>query len=225
MAVCGWQNSLLGRFKQGESISQEALKQTDSLVRTGGIGQLILLLITAVLFLRWLHRLTALARPLGRGYMRWTPRDAVLAFFIPFVNIFRPYEVLRDLHNRLTPDFLPEPPDQTVVEDADYRGVRIASPPPPVRLPHAAIGAWWGAFWGGNLLANIASRIHPTTVDGLMGFNSLSMVSDAVDILSAGLGIVVVRGVTARLLERFRRVRHNPVEVLRENGLDLPATP
>ncbi len=48
------------------------------------------------------------------------------------------------------------------------------------------------------------------------------ILSDIIDIPKALLAILVVRGLTARLLERFRRVRDNSPRVLAEAGIQLP---
>jgi len=40
------------------------------------------------------------------------------------------------------------------------------------------------------------------------------MMSDAADIIVAVLAVLTMRAITARLVERCRRIRYNPVEVL-----------
>ncbi len=217
-----WQNSLGEAVKRGEAPPQESLERSDQLIQMAGVAQLALLVATATLFLMWLHRTVKLTRALGGDTLRWTPKDAVWGFIIPFINIARPFQVMRDVHDHLAPDVLPEPPVQVQPgELSGYRGVEVKAPPPPAKLPHASIGAWWGFFWVGNAFGNIAARQTGTSIDDLLTRNTLNAVSDAIDIVSALLAVVVVRGVTARLVERFRRARHNPVEALAAAGVTI----
>lgn len=215
-----WQVGLLHAVRSSTPPAQATLVFSDTLVSSTAIAQLVLLVVTGVLFLRWLHLVTRLTRALGGSTLRWVPKDVVWAFILPFVSFARPYQVVRDVHDHLAPDAVPEPPIQVRADDSThYRQVNMVAPPPPAALPHASIGAWWGFFWVGNVLANIAGRDDTRTIEGLVSARTLTSVSDAVDVVSAALAVVVVRGVTARLNERFRRVRHTPVETLRDNGI------
>ena len=56
---------------------------------------------TGTLFLMWLHRVVKVTRALGGDTLRWSPKDAVLGFIIPFINIARPFQVMRDVHDHL----------------------------------------------------------------------------------------------------------------------------
>jgi hypothetical protein len=217
-----WQNGLIEALKRGEPPSQESLERSDQLIQLAGVAQLVLLVATGTLFLMWLHRTVKLTRALGGETLRWTPKDATWGFVIPFISFARPYQVMRDVHDHLAPDVLPEPPVEVKPgELSGYRGVEVKVPPPPVKLPHASIGAWWACFWVGNVFGNIAARQAGTGVDALLMRNTLNAISDTIDIVSAVLAIVVVRGVTARLIERFRRARHNPVEALQAAGVTI----
>ncbi len=216
-----WQSSLLDQMKSGSAPPQATLELSDSLFQLGGIAELVLLLVTGILFLRWLHIVVRLSRALGVNRLQWSPSQAVWGFIIPFVSFARPYRIMRDLHDLLSPDMVPEPPMQVRAGEGGYRDVQFEVPPAPAKLPHASIGAWWTAFWVGNILANFAGRQTGTTIEALLTRNTLYSVSDAVDIVSALLAVVVVRAVTARLLERFRRVRHSTAEALDREGIVL----
>ncbi|MFO0630324.1 MAG: DUF4328 domain-containing protein [Polyangiales bacterium] len=222
-----WQSGLISAVQAGTPPSQEALELSDRAVQLGAMTQLAVLLVTGIVFLRWLHGATRCTRGLGGDTLRWTPKEAVTGFIIPFLNITRPFQIVRDLHDHLAPELLPAPQAQVVSsEHAGYRSVELREPPPAVRLPHASIGAWWGTFWLGNVFGNIAARQTGNTLDALQSMHTLNTISDSIDVVSASLAIVMVRGVTARLAERLRRVRHNPVEVLQAHGVTVePPTP
>jgi len=217
-----WQSGLVHDVQAGNSPGQEVLASSDSLVQMGAIAQLLVLAVTGVVFLRWLHRTVKLTRALGGDTLRFTPRDAMLGFIVPFWNIQRPYHIVRDVHDHLAPEAVPEPPVQVHAgESMGYRQVAMVEPPPPMKLPHASIGAWWGFFWVSNIISNVAGRQHGTGLDDILLVNTLNNVADGVDIVAASLGVLMVRGVNARLQERYRRIRHNPPEALQAAGIEL----
>lgn len=217
-----WQSGLLHDVQAGRHPGDAVLATSDELVRCGALAQLAVFVVTATLFLRWLHGTVALTRALGGEALGFTPRDAVSGFLLPFVNFQRPYQVARDLHDHLAPDAVPDArPLARTDASMGYREVALVAPPAPVKIPHAAIGAWWAAFWIGNVIANIAARQPADTVDSLLVANAMNSAADAVEIVSAALAVLMVRGLDARLQERFRRVRHNTPEALAAAGVTI----
>lgn len=210
------QNDLLHQVGGPTPPSQEVLEGSDTLVSWLAIGTLVLLVGTAVLFLRWLHLSVRLTRGLGGETLPWKPKEAVWAFFIPFINCIRPYTIIRDVHDHLAPELVPEPPVQAIADGTTgYREVKLKVPPPPMKLPHAGIGVWWGAWWVSNIFGNIAMRTKsPDSIPALVLSNNLSVASDVADVVSALLAILMVRALTMRLAERYRRVRHTPADKL-----------
>jgi hypothetical protein len=215
------QNALIDQVQGGAQVEHARLVASDSMVAAAAVVQLALLVATAVLFLRWLHRTSATARMLG-ALLLHSPKDAVWAFFIPFVNLRRPYEVLKNVHDALLDPSLPEAQAMMVADGAGgYRSVQVQAPPPPIALPAAAVGAWWGTYCLSGFIANGASRMNDSTLADIASRNVGTMISACFDIVSAVLAILVVRGVTARLSERYRRVRHNTPETLQAAGVVL----
>jgi hypothetical protein len=96
-------------------------------------------------------------------------------------------------------------------------GLLNADPPERSALARRVVGF----FWVGSVIANIAMRANPHTAAELPSANALNNVGGVVDIVSALLAVLVVRAVTARLMERHRRVRHNPVEALDAAGITV----
>jgi Domain of unknown function (DUF4328) len=60
-------------------------------------GQLILFLITAIVFGRWIYFAQKNLRELGARYLRFGPGWSVGVFFIPLLNLWAPYQAMRDL--------------------------------------------------------------------------------------------------------------------------------
>jgi len=55
----------------------------------------------AISWLAWLSRAIDNVPALGGGRPSTSPRGTVMAWFVPFVNLAKPYWILRDLHDRL----------------------------------------------------------------------------------------------------------------------------
>lgn len=217
-----WQSGLVQEAQAGRTPEQAVLERSDALVQVGAVFTLLILVVTGVVFLRWLHKTVALTRALGGDTLRFTPKDAVLGFIVPIWNISRPYQVVRDVHDHLAPDAVPEPQVQVRADDAmGYRQVAMVAPPQAVKVPHASIAAWWGFFWVGNIFANIAGRQQGQTLDSLLMANTFNNISDVIDVVAAALGVLMVRVLDARLAERFRRVRYNRPEDLQAAGIEI----
>ena len=220
-SVAAWQVSLLGDVQRGV-VQNGTLALSDTLFTAGAVMQLVMLLITGVLFLRWLAQMVNTARDLQVSPpLAWTASQAVWGFFIPFVNLARPYQVLRDLHDVLAPDGVPEPAPRPRLDGASgYRKIEMEVPPPPAKLPHASIGAWWAFYVIGGLVEWGASSMDEKGIAALVSSRTSSIISDAFDIVSAGLAIMVVVAISARLVERQRRLRHASDQELTSWGID-----
>lgn len=223
-----WSLDLLGGLESSDESAQVALQTdleaADGLVNAGLVAHYVVLAVTAVLFLRWVHLLVTLTRAFGDGYLPWKPSGAVWGFFLPIVSLFRPYQVLRDVHEALDPrDVLP--PTARVDRDAagDYRSVTLITPPEPKPLSNGFIGVWWGVYVAANILSRImnASGQTATTVDDVSAVYNGNILVDVVDLVAAVLAIRVVSSVTARLAERFRRIRYTTPESLEAQGVSI----
>ena len=91
---------------------------------------------TAVAFLTWIYRANLNCRGFGAQNMRYTPGWAVGYYFIPFLNLFRPYQVMREIW-------------QVSQNPADWE----AQPVSPV------LGWWWTAWLTSGVLGHILFRI------------------------------------------------------------------
>ena len=223
-----WSLHLLGALESSDENAQVALQANleaaDGLVNSGLVADYVVLAVTAVLFLRWVHLLVTLTRAFGDGYLSWRPSSAVWGFFLPIVSLFRPYQVLRDVHAALDPRNV-LPPTARIDRDAagDYRSVALITPPEPKPLPKGFIGVWWGVYVMTNILSRIvnANEQAATTVDGVSAVYRGDILVDVVDLVAAVLAIRVVSSVTARLAERFRRIRYTTPESLEAQGVSI----
>jgi hypothetical protein len=80
----------------GRTVSHADISRSDQLFNLSAGFQLITMIVAAVLFLVWLHRITANGPALGGAELRFTPGWAVGWWFVPFANLVRPIQVLSE---------------------------------------------------------------------------------------------------------------------------------
>lgn len=218
--VSAWQLSLVDGASRGET-SQASLELSDTLFTAGSIAQIALLVATGVLFLLWLTKTVSATRAMITVPLRWTPSQAAWSFFIPFANLTRPYHVVRDVHDRLDPEGVPEPAPRPRPDKAsDYRNVPVERAPLPAALPPASIGLWWGLYLAGGFVGRFAAMQTGTSIEAFKSARVGFIVSDLFEIVGAVLAIQVVRALDARLAERHRRLHHGSDVELDALGLE-----
>ena len=84
-----------------------------------------------VTLLMWMHRASSNLRSLGVENQKYSPRAAVLWWFVPIAWWWMPYRVLREI----------------------YQGSQ-----PVVRRIHPAFTAWWWMWLGGAYLGSVITR-------------------------------------------------------------------
>jgi Domain of unknown function (DUF4328) len=157
---------------------------TDYLLRWTFVFFLVspfLFLIQIILFCFWIHRANSNARALGAERMSFTPGWSVGWFFVPIMNIFRPYQVVREIWNSSGPS-------------ADSGGNDVSAP--------IVIKVWWG-LW---LISTFWFRSHNTTLSNNYLLLVLSCVATVANVGSCILAAVIVRGVSERQKNRARTI-------------------
>jgi hypothetical protein len=168
----------------------EPLAFANILVMVQGLGALAyfaVLIGCMIAFLCWIHRARANLSGLGAIGARWSPAWAVIWWFIPFMSLVRPYEVVKEIWQASDPGAPP----------TDWQQRDVPS----------LLGWWWGFFLAWSIADRVAERIYR---DVERGANSgLVAAEPVVDIailgagvLSAYLAIRIVREITSRQTQR-----------------------
>ena len=189
--------SLVEATMFSEHVGQEELVAEDSralgfYIAYGciGLSTLPVYLVTVVLFCMWVYRANKNARALGAQGMTFTPGWSVGWFFIPIMNLFKPYQAVREIHQASDPY-------------ADARTWRKA--------PVAAIVGWWWAFW---IISNILGQIEFRLAlrgEGEMALagSYLGAVTGVLSAITALLAMQVVRGIHHRQQLKAERITPN----------------
>ena len=142
---------------------------------TAGIGGsfVLALIVSGIAYLAWLSRAVENAPALGAGTPRHSPRGAIGWWFVPFANFVVPYQIVSDLHDRLA----------TAVDSDRARPLLLG---------------WWLTWIGGNLIGYVTRFSGTDSIDQLKSAITVTMTSDALNLVAAVLAILVIRRILGR---------------------------
>ena len=180
------QISLLKRAIAEGGVSQAEADANDARQGTVAIAQILILIVAGVSFLVWFHRAHKNLPALGAAGLDYSPGWAVGGFFVPFLNLYRPFQVMREIWKASDP------------HTTDSGSWRTAPSSPLVSL-------WWAFFLisgaAGYLLVTLGGR-DTSTVEGVLTMSRAALLSDILNIPDAVLAILLVRTITSRQEEK-----------------------
>jgi hypothetical protein len=210
----GWATGLLGALICGAVIFtivtaieivvvSAALSQRRPLTSTEGstialldvLGSLLYLLPNvgcAIAIPMWAHRAYRNLPALGAQGLRFSPRWAAGAWFVPILNLFRPYQVVGEAWTASDPQ-----------ERSSTRESRAR------RTVPALILAWWLLFILSSVAGNVIARLTAasTTLAQTVAADWLLVASNLLDIVAAMLALLVIRRLDARQEARYRALQ------------------
>jgi hypothetical protein len=183
----GWMEiGLLERIAIGSFTEAEA-EANDLRQSMIGIGQIAVYAATVVLFLFWIHRAHKNLAALGASDLKYTPGWAVGWWFIPFLNLVRPFQVVGEIWRAGGP---------SSTDELSWKN----APGSPL------LGVWW-FFW---LVANFAGQIsfrlasRAETIDSILTADYAILAADASSVVAAVLCLLVVKEITRRQDEKHK---------------------
>lgn len=137
---------------------------------------------TILLFCFYVARASRNAHSFRKMDLEATPGWAVGSFFVPFANLWKPYQAMREIWRASEPE-LGDP-------RFDPRAAEV-----PGLLP-----LWWGAYLVQGVMGNIAFRIdnHPRTPAALIENCWVHIVSCGTGFIAALLALAMVRTLATR---------------------------
>lgn len=154
--------------------------------------QFPVLVFTIVSFLIWLNRAHKNLLALRPSFLKFSSGWAVGWWFIPFANLVKPFQVVREVWWESDPEI---PEDQMFLTES------LHSAP-------AYMGFWW-AFW---LVSNFASNLlnklfDPEKMENIFAMGGMIVMTSLLTIVAGILAIMVVRDITARQSARYAAVQ------------------
>lgn len=140
-------------------------------------------LATVVVFLMWLYRThsnLSLLRPMN---LQFTPGWAVGWWFIPFANLVKPFQVMREVWWESDP---------VVDDEPTFLSASLHSAP-------TYMGFWWGLWIVANILSNVTARLFdPEDIASVTISGYMFTITGITFAAAAALAIIVVKDTTAR---------------------------
>jgi hypothetical protein len=148
---------------------------------------------TLVMFLIWLFRIYKNLDFLeSQQHREFTPGWAVGWWFVPFANLVKPFQVMREAWFDSNPEIETE---QTFLSAS-------------LRAAPSYMGFWWALWIGSNIFSNIAGRFSdlndPADVP-LLGL--VFILASGLSIAAAIICIKMVRDITSRQEQRFANLQ------------------
>jgi hypothetical protein len=189
---------LMDRIVTGEGITEAEATANDNRQAIMGVIQFAAYIAGATVFIRWLHAAYRNADVVAPGVRRYGHGWAIGSWFVPFLNLWRPKQIVNDVW-------------------------RAGGYDRPDSEPGGLLVAWWTAFILSGWAANIALRgvFDDQTPQDLRDSSIALAVSDGIDIFGAILAILVVRAATDRLDGRAARMNEPGPEPL-DGGEEAP---
>lgn len=138
----------------------------DAYIVPSGFAQALTKLALVVLFCIWIPRANRNARALGATGLRFTPAWSVGWFFVPVMNLYKPYEAMREIW--------------------------LASLPDDARKRAPLLGWWWALCLVSGAASLLAFELMMAGPDQWLLAARAHLYSDAVDIPLAIVAMLVV---------------------------------
>lgn len=145
--------------------------------------------LTVIFFLIWLNRANKNLPALKADNLEFSSGWAVGWWFIPFANLVKPYQVVKEIWIQSDPDF-----------DANLQFLSSS-----VSAPFY-INAWWTLWIISNISANFINRINPTDIDSYHFYLYSWTINVILFFITGILAIKLVWDITQRQEQRFQRL-------------------
>ena len=192
---------LMDRIVAGDTITEAEATANDNRQGVMGVIQFAAYVAGAIAFIRWLRAAYRNTDVVAAGTRRYGHGWAIGSWFVPFLNLWRPKQIVNDVWR---------------AGGHDAKGTE----------PGALLLWWWWAFLLSGWAANIALRswFSDETPDELRRGTIALAFSDGLDVIGAFLAIHVVRAATDRLDGRAAGLR-TPADEPPGEGLEAPERP
>ncbi len=160
-----------------------------AIIGLGAILEILLRVAVMVLFLIWEYRSFNNLSALKARNLEFSPGWAVGWWFIPFANLVKPFQAIRELWNESDPDF---------DEETSFLHTSAGTP--------EIIGFWWASFLISGFIGRITDKLVSADGEPSQFFPVLLIVGSLFQLAASILIILIVKGVTARQEQRFNKL-------------------
>lgn len=165
------QISLIKRIQEGNFNMEEA-QANDTRQSMIAFTQLGILVISVIVFILWFRRAYNNLNLSGRAYTRYGEGWAAGSWFVPFLNLVRPYQIMKEIWDKT---------QQATDNLLTIRGSDI-------------VGWWWAVWIISNVVENIGIRMgNKDSVEGILDGSYFSLAGDALSVIALVLAIIMIK--------------------------------
>ena len=195
------QAQLVAQVSWGSKITQDAAAANDARVGLVAINLAVLSIASAITFLVWFYKARCNLPALGADDCKYSRGWAVGGFFVPFLNLIRPLQVMREVWHASDPE------EERFPTPIQMQARRQVTP--------SLVGWWWALFLLPNALDTISGKLsgggHPS-LSTLQDATWLSLVGDILRVAGAIVAAAVVKIVTDRQASRYHARLQRPLQ-------------
>ncbi len=187
-----FQLDLLNKIKEGAYYTGTEAISNDSRQQIIGVLQIIILIIAGIAFLLWFYRSHRNLSALGARNLKYSSGWAIGGFFVPFLNLVRPYQVMKETYKESDPDFT----FSVISEKSKCKDPRSSS----------LVGWWWFLYllsitWGYVVMGVLSGE----SLESLISGTWLSISSEIIDIIAALVTIKLIKEIVEKQKNRYER--------------------
>lgn len=162
---------LLRQIDEGEYVSLTDAETSDTLVATAGLLVIASIVGATIAFCSWIHRSNRNLRTLTQEPVRFSPGWSVGWFFVPVMNLFRPFQVMNEIYR---------------LSHAERRGSPL-------------LGIWWGLWLVGGYVGWAATRalFDESDLSDAITTDWLIVTSDIALVIAAGIVMMLIHRITS----------------------------
>jgi len=151
---------------------------------------LFVLIAAAVVFLFWQHRAYKNLQALGVPRPEFSSGWVIGSWFVPLLNLVRPYEIMKYIHNKSDPETV-----KLGFGDYDTGG-------------DSTLKVWWGFWIASAIIGRFSDRMYrrAENLDSHVTAGLVGIFVSVLTLVAAFLAIAVVRDITSRQEERHKRL-------------------
>jgi len=166
---------LLNQVAAGIEVSEQAADANDTRERVLGLIFLAAYLASTVIYILWFYR--AYYNLGQKTATRFSTGWAAGAWFIPFLNLVRPYQIMQELYEKTREVLTAQNPEASII------------------LSHSMVGWWWALWILSNILGQFVYRytMKAKSIDELITATVASIISNLVAIPLGIIAISVIR--------------------------------
>lgn len=188
-----WTMKLLIDIDSGTFYTLEDLSTYELVVQMVALLYLVALITCAVFFIMWFRRAYYNLHQIFKKGLKFSEGWAAGAWFVPIFNLFGPYQIATDLHEK-TENILVE---NELTERKPMRH---------------AIKGWWWALW---IISGVFDRVGSSLTDGnsMFGGTVTSIIGSILSIVGAYLAIKMIQNYHEMevLLPKLKNIRSSEV--------------